>query len=1156
MVKLYIENKLIELDQDVQFAITKTFEDITNPTSIINDWSKTVEIPFTQHNNNVFGHIYNPDRLTLHGSETTPIIGLYFDPLKKLSFRLEWDNSILMSGYAKMTSINKTNGTGKYNITLNGELGKVFQEMKKITFDVNKYSGEDKEKYFIDGSKYVDFVMNVDAFINSDQTNPGFWQKGNEYFEFPVKNRCINFCPNNGFTKNFDYKIYETIDPNTSNHITRKFTEDLDENDFAATTGANPDDVIPKGLRPREYGEYRTYLQHPFIYLHQLFYIFKEKFESISDYKINLDQFWFNEFNPYWTKLIFMLKSLSIDKGDSMTTTNYYATDFINNNNVVWQGKVYHGNVYDWETNPEFPQITTPITTNLDQTIKLIENDSNESLNIVDWETNPPLFKLDYLLSINSTYDLNLIFSQRYKPTQNGKRTYLRKHPASINDIDQGINLTLQFDFYKFISGTKTHIGSKTKDYFVCSSYNKNPDTTKQIIYVGQSVDLNQLIINGTEIPGNWQKLLIQVPISETMNFNNSSIDPDVYVSINFNAAWQNTSSPIIPDFIRSFDWEFAGYDLNKILDIYLLPDNSKYLQINVLKQSANSGARYILNDFWENKSEVFNEILNYCKIFRINISVDEFTKTINFIQNKDFFKNFTIEDWTKKLDNSKSIEIVPVTFENKFVLFNYDKDESDINKKYQNETGVNYGEYKLTTDYNFNTETKSLFNGVKTSINYTPYLISWKNLIDNNEIIYLFPNDIFVYDYDEKELELFGKYFFYNGLVNFDNNEVLQLGNVVVSDDTDYQILNQLSCFTGTSDLSKIAFTTKYPLCSVSDGDNCCLFNIPNKNYTSNSSLFTQKQSIFVNFWENYLNERYNINNKKVTCYLDITPFDFINFNYNKFIKIEKQLFFVNKIYDYDFTNNTSTKVDLITIQDIDGYVKNNFDLNFFKMYSVNGEPWDEGFDYIPLEPDEEITMFISSSTPVTWFNDYVENGSLCSLYGLSINGVQINEENGSGNIEAGIKVPVKFKNSVTDKISGFGKITFVSETGFRTKIDINLIKYGIRVKNNGAIIVDNDTIEFGSSTGSSSLYLKVNSYQPVNISCDVLSGTAIDAFINGVNIEDVQHGVDTFKTINAGKDQPLNITTDTGGSDFKIKITLTNTNGDSRQFFVKHSW
>ena len=167
MVSLYIDNKLVELDSEVQFAINKTFEDITNPTLIINDWSKTVSIPFTQKNNEIFGHIYNPDRTTLHGSSLSS--GLYFDPLKKIDFRLEWDSAILISGYAKMTSITKSsNQIGRYNLTLNGELGKIFQEMKKITFDKKT----DNTDYLIDGAKYVQEQINKEL-IKTLWTNEG-----------------------------------------------------------------------------------------------------------------------------------------------------------------------------------------------------------------------------------------------------------------------------------------------------------------------------------------------------------------------------------------------------------------------------------------------------------------------------------------------------------------------------------------------------------------------------------------------------------------------------------------------------------------------------------------------------------------------------------------------------------------------------------------------------------------------------------------------------------------------------------------------------------------------------------------------------------------------------------------------------------------------
>ena len=164
MVRLFIENTEVELTDDVQFAITKQFEDTSNPTDIINDWSKTVSIPFTHNNNLLFGHIYSPDRAIVGDSGS---VGLYFNPLQKLNFRLTWDNFVLMIGYAKMNEIKQNNGKGTYEITLFGQLGKVFSEMKKITFDTSSSD----TGYIINGAEYVSEEMNRQLVYNSWTSN-------------------------------------------------------------------------------------------------------------------------------------------------------------------------------------------------------------------------------------------------------------------------------------------------------------------------------------------------------------------------------------------------------------------------------------------------------------------------------------------------------------------------------------------------------------------------------------------------------------------------------------------------------------------------------------------------------------------------------------------------------------------------------------------------------------------------------------------------------------------------------------------------------------------------------------------------------------------------------------------------------------------------
>ena len=219
MTRLFIENREIELDESVQFAITKQFEVLSNPTDIINDWSKTVSIPFTANNNEIFGHIYNPDRLIVVGTSDT-LTGIYFDPSKKLDMRIQYGDNVLMTGYAKMNEIKRSNGKGTYELTLFGQLGKVLQEMSKITFD----TATNDTKYLIDGSKYLEEYINKELVYNSWKStgqsqfnlqekwyyviNP---QTGKEIKKPNLAYKVtdiIGFAPNNSFDNGFDHKTY------------------------------------------------------------------------------------------------------------------------------------------------------------------------------------------------------------------------------------------------------------------------------------------------------------------------------------------------------------------------------------------------------------------------------------------------------------------------------------------------------------------------------------------------------------------------------------------------------------------------------------------------------------------------------------------------------------------------------------------------------------------------------------------------------------------------------------------------------------------------------------------------------------------------------------------------------------------------------------
>ena len=114
--------------------------------------------------------------------------------------------------YAKMNEIKKKDGTGTYEITLFGQLGKVFQEMKKITFDTTT---EDTD-YLINGGDYVDERINrtlvANSWTMSEQTDDILRTKGSTGYNVLD---IIGFAPNNSISEGFKYKTYQ-VDSETS----------------------------------------------------------------------------------------------------------------------------------------------------------------------------------------------------------------------------------------------------------------------------------------------------------------------------------------------------------------------------------------------------------------------------------------------------------------------------------------------------------------------------------------------------------------------------------------------------------------------------------------------------------------------------------------------------------------------------------------------------------------------------------------------------------------------------------------------------------------------------------------------------------------------------------------------------------------------------
>ena len=876
--RLFIEGEELVLNEDVQVAITKQFEDVSNPTTIINDWSKTVNIPICPRNNKIFGHIYDPKKIIVSSSSNQKLTGIYFDPTKKLDFRLEYGSSVVMVGYAKMNSVTQQNGKGSYNITLNGELGKVFQELQKISFNIN----DENSDYVIDGGQYVSGTINR-TLVNSSWTSTGQTHTG---LSGATITDIIGFAPNNSYYEEFDPKSYQSPSNGDINTFEDVLKGKWDDGNGGYVTHIEPGSVIPDGLLPRDIGEFRSYYQLPYIYWNKLWRIFQAKAEQVTGYTWNLDSSWFKTTNPYWYNLVYMLKPFNVKDGTNLE-----------NNYSKWTIDRAGTGPYDIGKSND---VNSPATKKLliPQSEAGVQSKSEAY----------PLLPMGY----EGEWE-----ASRYPHTPTNVAVF--RCPSDFTSIT-----------YKWTMGMRISTGASgskidnnngllvSVKMYGCDLDESNPNSAP---YNTRLVQTNNFLVvregssftygNATRIEtGSSQSSgsnRYTLPFSFNTSFFANSARCGTHCYFTVDVAWVNGNSGGLGN---------EGYT-------YFNTDTViSSVQVNLSSGAFRSDANFTLNDLWDNEYNVFDQILNYCKMYRILVFADHVNKQLKFITAANYFRGYTVKDWTDKVDISKDFTVTPLTFDSKYVLFNYKDNDSKLGEKYKESWGVNYGEKKIITNYNFNQEEKNLFEkDITSSITNTDFSLSWSNLYDRNTISYSLPAEIFPYAKDDsnKHTDNFGAFFFHNGRRNFDTTAALHMRSTSLTDDTVLQ--SSTSTFVYSQSNNSISVST-YPALDIisSDGEKLCIFNTPNENFTYAKNLGGTK-GLYDIFWKYYLEERYNIQNKQVTCYLKLDPTDFINFDYKNFVTIDGTLYMVNKIYDYNIASNKPTKVDLITIQDPTNY-------------------------------------------------------------------------------------------------------------------------------------------------------------------------------------------------------------------------------------------
>lgn len=136
--ELYINNRIIELDQTLPFPLTFNISDIRDVSSRKGNKSKTISVPGTKANSAIFRSIF----LLTYTDETTPTNSAFldFDPSAKATARY-YNNGILeFNGIAQLQECKLINGTWTFELTLVSDTIDYIGEMKKIKINELDFS--------------------------------------------------------------------------------------------------------------------------------------------------------------------------------------------------------------------------------------------------------------------------------------------------------------------------------------------------------------------------------------------------------------------------------------------------------------------------------------------------------------------------------------------------------------------------------------------------------------------------------------------------------------------------------------------------------------------------------------------------------------------------------------------------------------------------------------------------------------------------------------------------------------------------------------------------------------------------------------------------------------------------------------------------------
>lgn len=965
MIELYIDGRKADLTTDVSVPMNYELEKLQNPTIIKNNFSKTIQLQATPTNNKIFSFFYELDKIHTDNS---------FCANKRVPFQLFRDNDLVESGYLQLNNVKYTNNNYVYEITLYGGLGDFFYNLS-YDADGNDLSLADLNYGIGENDEDFEFQMNADnvmqAWYNTeiDGTN--------------VLGNTITFIPSyNGIYDDFDNnKVLINTKDNTL--FPTSFSAD---GKTYSTIGGYGYAELNNELTEWQIRDLRCYKQRPALKLKR-FIEAVCKPENNGGYEVELDGAnFFNRDNPYYQDTWIALPLINPDSEDfPVAEAGLIATPITSYYRLYANGMRNEPLAISFDNNSleEMDRAGGAATLDIDCDFSLMvyNNDTTKNNLILskydDDDTEPGWSGIGVWLEavvggqIIAVSDCNLFvkgMGRSYKVRENGKRVWK----------------------YEYIVPNQTYFDG---------NYNNYPKTTYipidgSFIPLDGSNDNNELYFHSAEGRNNTFRLSLKnVP-----NLENIEIKLVARRWFSENLLWNYEGLLQYPPYLFSTtgeDVDIGGLYINNII----IPSTT--LNINTNKKTLQDVV-ITKKQLLKNKITPASLLTSFTKLFGLYFVKDATCKKIKICTRNTFFENAGIIDIDDKIDYSSEYKIEPLMFNKKWYKLACPPLDTTRMKTYKADYyEAEYGQNRINTNYNFNTDTEDLYKdnqyqNVITMLDGSKYYRRFLTKSGNTEApafildgctYKLFQNND-VAEVGDKE---YSKY----DIIDKDQTPI-QWTNLVGADimpkiccfdlDNDKQSLNDLNVslvfyngrkyledtagnpiyYTLSNDVPAMAtFNEGTPMYLYSksnydiNNNQICLrvnqlpqftrYNIEFGNVVNSLDFglpfetyinenYTEDSTLYTNFWKSFYQDQFSENTRKVIAYVKFEDIQLGNHSLSNFYYFNNCYWLLNKIVDYDIANPyKKVRCEFIKVNDVSNYT--NGTKTFIVWFEVDGD-------------------------------------------------------------------------------------------------------------------------------------------------------------------------------------------------------------------------